>query len=248
MKENKFKIAGILFLVLAAAFTSCKQSANQNGVGGTIPADEFEKKLAATENAQIADVRTPGEYSEGHIKNALNINWNGDSFEADIQKMDKNKPVFVYCLSGGRSSSAVSKMVALGFKEIYELDGGMRAWYNGNKPVDTGSAATTQEKAQGMSLVEYEQALKTDKLVLVDFNAVWCAPCKQMSPWLDEIATEMKDKVTVLKLDVEENKQIADMLQIENLPTLLLYKNGKVVWNGEGLTLKDVIVDAINKN
>jgi thioredoxin 1 len=69
-----------------------------------------------------------------------------------------------------------------------------------------------------------------------------------MAPVLDEIAATYKDKVILLKVDVEENKAVANALQIENMPTLLLYKNGSIVWNAEGLTLKDAIVDAINKN
>lgn len=252
MQKNILKLSGLLFLFITIGFTACKSNASQNGVGGTLEADAFEKKISETAEAQIADVRTPGEYSDGHIKNAFNIDWNGDAFESEIQKMDKSKPVFVYCLSGGRSSSAVSKMVDLGFKEIYELDGGMRAWYNAQKPVDTGVATTEKAEAvadsKGMTVAEYQDILKTDKLVLVDFNAVWCAPCKEMAPMLDEIASTYKDKVMLLKVDVEKNKEIADALKIENLPTLFLYKNGSIVWNAEGLTLKDVIVTAINKN
>ncbi len=252
MQKTILKFSGLVVLFIAIGFTACKSNASQNGVGGTLAADAFEKKMNETAGAQIADVRTPGEYSEGHIKNAINIDWNGDVFESEIQKMDKSKPVFVYCLSGGRSSSAVSKMVDLGFKEIYELDGGMRAWYNAQKPVDTGFVTSENTEAvadsKGMTVAEYQAILKTNKLVLVDFNAVWCAPCKEMAPVLDEIATTYKEKVMLLKVDVEENKAVADALQIENMPTLLLYKNGSIVWNAEGLTLKDAIVDAINKN
>ena len=243
---NKTAKTTLLAFITFITLNACQSNATQNGVGGTISADEFEQKLNTTENPQIADVRTPEEYSEGFIKGAININYNSNTFESEIQKMDKSKPVFVYCLSAGRSSSAVSKMIDLGFKEIYELKGGMRAWHNANKSVTT-KTQNTEPASTGMTMDEYIQLLKTDKLVLVDFNAVWCAPCKVMSPILDEIAAEFKDKVNVVKIDVDKNKQVADGLQIENLPTFLLYKNGSIVWNNEGLTEKFTIVDAIKK-
>lgn len=244
MQKQILKLLTVGFILLSIVTVSCKSSATQNGVGGTLNADLFEEKLNTVENAQIADVRTPEEYAEGHVQNAVNINWNGDAFETDIQKMDKNQPIFVYCLSGGRSASAVSKMKELGFKEIYELDGGMRAWYNANKPVDAG---TVSEKTKGMTMDEFNTQLKTDKLVLVDFNAEWCAPCKKMAPALHEIANEQKDKLILLEIDVDKHEEVANELKIESLPTLMLYKNGVVVWSTMGLTEKAEIMDAINK-
>lgn len=244
---NKLIKTGILAFITLITINACQSNATQNGLGGTISADEFEQKINTVENPQIADVRTPEEYNEGFINGAININYNSNTFETDISKLDKTKPVFVYCLSGGRSSNAVSKMIELGFKEIYELKGGMRAWHNANKNVTTQST-TPETKSTGMTMNEYNELLKTNKLVLVDFNAVWCAPCKVMNPILEELATEFKDKLDVIKIDVDENKQVADGLQIENLPTFLLYKNGSIVWNGEGLTEKITIADAIKKN
>ena len=86
MQKSILKFSGLVMLFFAISFTACKSNASQNGVGGTLEADAFEKKLNETADAQIADVRTPGEYSEGHIKNAINVNWNGDVFESEIQK------------------------------------------------------------------------------------------------------------------------------------------------------------------
>lgn len=75
-------------------------------------------------NASILDVRTPSEFSKGHLINALNYDWNGNEFDKQIAPLDKSKPVFVYCLSGGRSSSAANKMRSSGFTQVYEMDGG----------------------------------------------------------------------------------------------------------------------------
>jgi thioredoxin 1 len=98
--------------------------------------DEFEKKLNATPNAQLVDVRTPEEYDKGHLKGSLNINYQGESFSDEVAKLDKNKPTFVYCHSGGRSSEASKYMSNQGFKEVYDMENGMSAWAHYNKPVE----------------------------------------------------------------------------------------------------------------
>lgn len=82
-------------------------------------------------NLQIVDVRTPGEYAEGHIANSTNIDiYDFEVFENEINKLSKEKPVFVYCRSGGRSADAVSQLLELGFEEVYDLDGGITKWMN----------------------------------------------------------------------------------------------------------------------
>ena len=86
------------------------------GKGGKVSIDEFEKLLSLTKNRQLIDVRTDEEFQSGHLKNALNIDINSSDFEPKIKALDKTKPVFVYCLSGGRSSSAAGfmhKMVSM---------------------------------------------------------------------------------------------------------------------------------------
>jgi len=106
---------------------SCGNSQQQDGIEKITP-EAFSKKLEMTENPQLIDVRTPDEFSEGHLKNALNIDINGDDFEKQLQTLDKNAPVYVYCRSGGRSTKAVEQMKQMGFREIYELEGGILSW------------------------------------------------------------------------------------------------------------------------
>jgi rhodanese-related sulfurtransferase len=116
------KIFISLFL-LSFLLNSCMGQTSKNIK--TIPPKEFITKINSTKNAQIVDVRSPEEFSKQHLEKAKNINWNGGSFESQIQLLDKKAPVFVYCQAGGRSSKAVSKMNELGFTEIYEMQGGM---------------------------------------------------------------------------------------------------------------------------
>lgn len=103
--------------------------------GDKLAPKAFSQKIKTTAGAQVVDVRTPEEFSEGYIKGAVNIDWTGDGFEAKVSKLDKNKPAFVYCRSGKRSSAAANKMRSLGFKEVYDLDGGILEWESENLPL-----------------------------------------------------------------------------------------------------------------
>jgi rhodanese-related sulfurtransferase len=90
--------------------------------------DVKKAKELLKEDIQLVDVRTPKEYEEGHIENALNIDVTDDSFVKNIQQLNKEKPVMVYCRSGHRSARAAQILKEQGFKKIYNLDGGFMAW------------------------------------------------------------------------------------------------------------------------
>jgi rhodanese-related sulfurtransferase len=126
----------IFFLLLSFVILSCNGQAAKNIK--TIEAKDFAETMNTTQNPQILDVRTPEEFTEGHIDNAANVNWLGDRFVADAEKFDKTKPVFVYCKSGRRSKKATEKLQELGFKNIYELEGGFMKWSAAglNKPTE----------------------------------------------------------------------------------------------------------------
>ncbi len=91
-----------------------------------------------------------------------------------------------------------------------------------------------------------KEVLKSDKPVLVDFWAPWCMPCKLIAPAVEKLALEMKDKVSVLKSNVDESPEIATELSIMNIPTLVLFKNGKEVLRMTGVNSKDAIEAKIN--
>ncbi len=88
----------------------------------------FSDSLQTQQKPLLLDVRTPAEFSEGHIRKALNIDLKSESFKTEVDQLDKNKTYYVYCRSGKRSALAVEQMRVLGFKTIYELDGGMLKW------------------------------------------------------------------------------------------------------------------------
>ncbi len=85
---------------------------------------------------QVIDVRTPQEYAAGHIPNAILANWNSTTdFAAAIQVLDKAKPIYLYCQLGGRSAKALAWLTSKGYKQVYELQGGLTAWLQAGKPL-----------------------------------------------------------------------------------------------------------------
>src|SRR6185503_14004913 len=110
------KLIPIGLVTITILLYGCSNGQGQSTVTN-LPATEFAQKIKELPDAQIVDVRTPEEFSKGHLKNAGNIDWNRIDFTKQISTLDKSKPVFVYCLSGGRSSAAASKMRSEGFKE-----------------------------------------------------------------------------------------------------------------------------------
>lgn len=95
----------------------------------------FEQKMTE-EGIQLIDARTPEEFKEKHIANALNANILGENFEQKVASLYKNKPVMVYCKSGVRSANAAAKLKAMGFTTIIDLDGGITQWIAEGKPVE----------------------------------------------------------------------------------------------------------------
>jgi thioredoxin 1 len=90
------------------------------------------------------------------------------------------------------------------------------------------------------------EVVKSDKLVIADFWAEWCGPCKMIAPLLNEIAGELPDKVKIVKVDVEAEPQLAQQFGIYNIPTLLFFKGGKVLEQVVGTVAKKVLIEKIN--
>jgi rhodanese-related sulfurtransferase len=121
-------------VVLLTFFSACKQEAAKGEI--QVVSSEEMKELLSLEDVQLVDVRTPEEYKEGFIAGFQNIDFLSPTFEEDILKLDKEKPVILYCRSGGRSANCAQKMVEAGFVKIYDLDGGITKWiHNGNDVV-----------------------------------------------------------------------------------------------------------------
>lgn len=174
---------------------------------------------------QLLDVRTAGEYQTGHIKNALQADWTQNKQFVDrIQYVDKDKPVYIYCLVGGRSAAAADWMRKNGFKNVVELTGGINAWKNASKPLE-GKSNETQ-----LTVEQYWASIPKDKTTLVDFGATWCPPCVKMNPVLDELQNNKELNFLLVKVDAGIHTDVMKALNVEPIPVFIVYKEGKEVW------------------
>jgi rhodanese-related sulfurtransferase len=221
MKLKKY----IAFISLAGLLISCSSEAQKVNLSVT----EFEKAIAQN-SVQLLDVRTAGEYQSGHLKEAFLADRNNEAeFMERIKSLDKSRPVYTYCLSGARSGAAAEWMNKNGFN-AYNLRGGIVTWKNAGKPVEQVTLA------KQMSMQEYMAQIPVDKTVLVDFGAVWCPPCKKMSPVLDSLVKTNGSQFILVKIDGGEQAEICKELNIDGFPTFIIYKQGKETWRKQGLT------------
>ncbi|MGB1307594.1 MAG: rhodanese-like domain-containing protein [Oceanihabitans sp.] len=115
----------LLSVVVLTLIVSCK---NENSSVINVVSTEEMQNLLKLDEVQLVDVRTPEEFHSGYIQNAQNIDYNSPTFDQDILQLDKEKPVLLYCHSGGRSAKCATKLEEAGFKKIYDLEGGISRW------------------------------------------------------------------------------------------------------------------------
>jgi len=196
----------------------------------TITPAEYSQALSQHKNAQLLDVRTSEEFSRGHLDKAQNLDWyEKDAFAAKASKLDKSKPVFVYCAAGARSKKAADKLSEMGFSQVYDLQGGYVKW----SAQGFGDSGNGNDKGIGMSLKEYDGLIKSGEKVLVNFFAPWCEPCKKMEPYLVKMVQERQD-IKIVRLNTDGNKTLMKDLKIDGLPRLILYVKGKETWKHDG--------------
>ncbi len=230
----------LTFLILFAFLINLSAQVSQN-----VNAVKF-KELIATENAIILDVRTPQEYSRGNIQGSTLINIADPEFVSRINMLQKDKTILIYCLTGSRSSVAANYMTRLGFKKIYNLQQGIMDWNQQGYPMIQSNQAVASTSPT-YTEQSFAKLLQANKLVLVDFHAVWCAPCKAMNPVIDKVSADFKGKAKVEKVDVEANKIITAAYQVQTVPGFVLFKEGKKVWSHSGTISYNDLATVIKK-
>jgi rhodanese-related sulfurtransferase len=185
------------------------------------------------EGGIILDVRTPQEVSSGAIENASTIDFYDHNFERKISKIQKEKTVYVYCKSGGRSSQAAKLLVKSGQAKVVNLSGGIMAWQATQLPLIL-TSKKEDKSIQELSISEFDTILSQNNLVLADFHTLWCMPCRKISPIIDQL----KEKCELL----------AESFEIKAVPTLILFKNSKEIWRHTGLISKEELTQLLDSH
>jgi thioredoxin 1 len=94
----------------------------------------------------------------------------------------------------------------------------------------------------------FESIINEPRPVIVDFHALWCSPCKIQSPILKEVATELGEKVRVIKIDVDQNSEISRQFNIQSVPTIIVFKSGKVIWRQSGVVSKNQLIGVLKNS
>jgi len=233
------------FLILISSVLLLGCSSNSQSFINLSPI-EFQKAIEK-DGGIVLDVRTPQEVISGAIENASTTDIYDQDFERKISKIQKDKTVFVYCKSGGRSSQAAKLLVRSGQAKVVNLSGGIMAWQAAQLPL----IRTTEKEdksIQDLSISKFDSILSQNKLVLADFHTLWCMPCRKISPIIDELKEKYVSSAQVLRIDMDNSELLAESFEIKSVPTLILFKDSKEIWRHTGLISKVELTQLLDSN
>ena len=230
----------ILFLLSITFLFSCGNTNSQ--IIEDVNTENFHQLIEKGDGI-IIDVRTSQEFNSGHIIDATNIDFYSDDFTDKLKIVRKDVPIYVYCRSGGRSSSAANKMEKLGFTKVYNLLGGIGSWQSeGYETIKSKEVETTNQPK--FTETQLNKILSNNKTVLIDFSTQWCVPCKKMKPIIEDIQRE-NPNVKVLFIDADANKELMKKYQIKGVPVFIVFKNGEEYFRKVGFCNKEELTNQL---
>lgn len=245
----------LLLCIVSCTTVNTQVQVDKSTDNATVLADSFphlapKKVYQLTKNSQnwvILDVRTPKEVAASHIPKASPVNFRSTDFNQQVQLLDKQKTIYIYCNTGvGRSDSAAVALRKDGFKNVNIIKGGILGWDDNNLPLITSKNTATQASKK-ISLADFNQLLNTNQPVLVDFHTTWCASCVEMIPVVDTLKEAFAGRAKVLRIDINANKAIRKAYQISGVPVFILFKNGKQQWIHKGKISKVNLANKIKE-
>ena len=233
------------FLILIGSVLLLGCSSNSQSYINLKPI-EFQAAIE-NEGCIILDVRTPQEVSSGAIENASTIDFYDQDFERKISKIQKDKTVYVYCKSGGRSSQAAKLLVKYGQAKVVNLNGGIMAWQSAQLPLIQ-TSKIEDKSIQKLSISDFDCILSQNNLVLADFHTLWCMPCRKISPVIDELKEEYISSAYILRIDIDKSELLSESFDINTVPTLILFKDSKEIWRHTGLISKKELTQLLDSH
>jgi len=225
----------LFFIIL---ISSC--SINDNDLYSSISIDKITSALEL-ENSIILDVRTEEEILKGYITDATFIDYYSNDFKNKVDLIDKEKVIYIYCKSGGRSLKASQIISQMGFSEVFNLEGGFMRWKQKGLPYNNDSI-NKKTDIKAMLQSEIDSIIFSNNKVLLCISTKWCLPCRKMVPVINKLDSVLKEKIHILKLDPDYNPLIIKKYNIQSLPTFVLYEDNLEIWRKNGIIAYDDLV------
>lgn len=228
------------FLVASAlAVAGCTSSPMAASSAQAMPGGTLEhvdalrfRALAEQKGGLYLDVRTPGEVATGRIPGASTIDVTDAGFRRRFELLPRTRPIFVYCATGSRSAAVARILHQMGFAEVYDLQDGLFAWRRYGFPLE--QAAGAAPGAPGLTPEAFDSLLRSERRLLVDYQAPWCEPCIRMAPMIEGVSQAWKGRARVVRVDVDQSQALASRERVEGVPMLVLYVDGKERWRHAG--------------
>jgi thioredoxin 1 len=233
------KLLFIVFLGILVHGTGCCQNRGVIQVN----AAEFEQ-LVRTKPGVLLDVRTQREFKNGHIENAGQLNYYALDFRKRLLLLPKDQPIYLYCNTGYRSDRAASFLIRNGYTNVYNLQHGILEWELANLPVivDPDAQPDTDDKFEPS---DFAQLLASEPIVLVDFYAPWCGPCRNMMPMIDSLKVEYHERLPIVKVNADASKRLMREMKLVTVPYLALYRKGELVFEHRGEIRREELVKVL---
>ncbi|RLD73962.1 MAG: hypothetical protein DRJ07_20160 [Bacteroidetes bacterium] len=207
---------------------------------------EFDS-LIKSGKGMLLDVRTKGEFDNEHIESSGQLNYYAFDFKKKLDLLPKDQEIYLYCNTGYRSEKTAKMLIKKGYTNVYNLERGIMEWNFEELPVIIGEK-TDKKQADKVNIEMFASTIASDTLVLIDFYAPWCGPCRKMMPLIDSIKTQYHPQMKVFKVNSDVSKKLIKQQKIIGVPLFRLYRNNELLFEKDGMMTRNELTGIIEKH
>lgn len=246
MKNLDFDTMKQLLFISVLSILLSGAACSENPQTIQVNSHEFNKLISESDGV-LLDVRTQREFKNGHIENSGQLNFYAFDFRKRLLLLPKDKPVYLYCNTGYRSNKAADFLLKNGYTQVYNLQHGIMEWEQEDLPVtvDPDAQPDTDDL---FATSDFEQLILSDSLVLIDFYAPWCGPCRQMMPMIDSLKVDYHERIQIVKINADASKKLMRDLKMVTVPYFALYHRGALIFEHKGLIEREQLTAILEKN